>query len=103
MKTSDGISHQAREPFECCSLEIFDEEAAFAGIPFAFSEFGSPHRDLESLQVCPWIGRAVVRRYLDLSRIPNPSSGDAGSKGHFSRFLEQQVDLGRGASGVVNL
>ena len=72
-KASDGILVQAREPFEYCSLEVFDEEAAFAGISFAYFQFGSPHCDLESLQVCPWIGRTVVRRYLDLSWIRNPS------------------------------
>ena len=54
---------------------------------FAFSKLGSPNHDLESLQVCLWIGCTVVRRYLDLSRIRNPSSGDASSVGLFSRLL----------------
>ncbi|KAF3513659.1 hypothetical protein F2Q69_00006566 [Brassica cretica] len=65
-------------------LRVFDEEAAITGISFAFSEFGSPHRDLKSM-------------------ILNPSSDDAGSQGNFSRLLEQPIDLGRGASSVVNL
>ena len=49
VETSHGISPQAREPLECCSSEVFDEEATFAGISFAFSKLGSPHRDLESM------------------------------------------------------
>ena len=102
-KASSGIPLQAREPFERCSLEIFDEEAAFAGISFAFSGFGSPHCDLESFQVCSGIGCSVIRRYPDLSMLRNPSSGDAGSKRWFLRFLEQHIDLGCTSSSVVNL
>ena len=82
-ETSDGISPQAREILKCCSSEVFDKEAAFDGISFAFFTLGSSHRDLKSLQVCLWIGCTVVRCYLDLSRIWNVISGDASSKGCF--------------------
>ena len=53
--------------------------------------------------MCPCISCTIVRCYLNLSRIQNPSSGDASSEGCFSRFLEQKIDLGCGAGSVMDL
>ena len=91
---SNVILSHAREPLECCSSKVFNEDATFSGISFVFSKLGSPHRDLESLKMCHWIGCTVIRCYLDLSRIRNLSSGDASSEGHFFE-IPRAIDRSR--------
>ena len=50
-ETPDRVSFKACEPFECCSFQILDEQAAIAGVFFAILLSRSFHRNVESLKV----------------------------------------------------
>ena len=64
-KTSDRISLKACDPFEGCSFQILDEQAAVAGVFFTVLQSRSSHRNVESLKVRLRIDRTIILWYFD--------------------------------------